>query len=87
MTPHILFFVFILGSLVQAEEKVQTDSRKDSDLEFAKLLEKKFRNDFLVSFENHQYAVTDLLAHQPRLGQTRMRRPLLPSLNQQWNKH
>ena len=67
MTPHILFFVFILGSLVQAEEKVQTDSRKDSDLEFAKLLEKKFRNDFLVSFENHQYAVTDLLAHQKLL--------------------
>jgi CHAT domain-containing protein len=67
MTPYILFFVFILGSLVQAEEKVQTDSGKNSDLEFAKLLEKKFRNDFLVSFEDHQYAVTDLLAHQKLL--------------------
>ena len=67
MTPYILFFVFILGSLVQAEEKVQTDSGKNSDLEFAKLLEKKFRNDFLVSFEDHKYAVTDLLAHQKLL--------------------
>ena len=67
MIFHILFFFFVLGSFAQAEERSQPDLSKYSDLEFAKFLEKQFRNDFLVSFKGGQTAVTDLIAHQKLL--------------------